>query len=342
MTEMEKSNLSTIVKRLQSGDTTAFAEIYKSYWTQIVSYFRRSGLTWENTEDLTQEVFLRVFRNVGGLRRVDAFVSWMYTIAENLLRDWQGRINRMPEESILLVQSEDESAVSLDEISSKTNEDNLSQSGEVEESALAQEVKLRLQMAMDTLTLTGLGWKKEQLEEYNAAQEGLERLVETQIDSDALWNRIFSHLPSDKPVQPESIGKAPPVVQLTPRSPVLMAAADKSEIDEIRDRIGPKFREHTVNLNLYSGKLYVRDRNSALFRFRKSGQPTTDLDGKRIEFYLAGAESNSVSEMIENGRVVIDFSKLRITLEEYAQVRGKITLNESTIIYFFLGDESSA
>jgi RNA polymerase sigma-70 factor (ECF subfamily) len=49
-------------------------------------YFRASGFTEPETEDLVQEALIRVFRAVGGLREEERFVPWLFVLARNLAR----------------------------------------------------------------------------------------------------------------------------------------------------------------------------------------------------------------------------------------------------------------
>ena len=42
-------------------------------------------------EDLTQDIFLKAFRNIGNLREANRFKSWLYRIAVNRVRDFHRR-----------------------------------------------------------------------------------------------------------------------------------------------------------------------------------------------------------------------------------------------------------
>ena len=42
-------------------------------------------------EDLTQDIFLKAFRNIGNLRETNRFKSWLYRIAVNRVRDFHRR-----------------------------------------------------------------------------------------------------------------------------------------------------------------------------------------------------------------------------------------------------------
>ncbi|HWP46362.1 MAG TPA: zf-HC2 domain-containing protein [Candidatus Limnocylindrales bacterium] len=126
---------------------------------------------------------------------------------------------------------------------------------------------------------------------------------------------------------------------------MLWAAANLSGIDEIRERMGAEFEKRgPIHLESYTGELYVRDQNSAILEFRKEGRPALDLNGKTIEFFATkppkmGELSPRLSETIQAGIVVIDFTKLGLSLEDYAKVHFKLYLDESTVMEGSLGEE---
>ena len=63
-----------------------FREIYDTFQPQIVRYLAR--LVGENeAEDLTQETFAKVHRNLDGFRGDSKLSTWIYRIATNVARD---------------------------------------------------------------------------------------------------------------------------------------------------------------------------------------------------------------------------------------------------------------
>jgi hypothetical protein len=125
---------------------------------------------------------------------------------------------------------------------------------------------------------------------------------------------------------------------------MLWAAANLSEIDEIRERLGAEFEKRgPLNLEPYTAELYVRDQNSAILEFRKGSELALDLNGKTIMFFTTkpskmGELSHHFSETIQAGVVVIDFTRLGLSLEDYAKVHFKLYLDESTAIEGSLGN----
>lgn len=79
--------LPSIIARAQAGDESAFGELYARYARHILRYMYVRTREPELAQDLTQEVFIRVIKGIGGLqyRGEKMFLGWLYTIAGNVL-----------------------------------------------------------------------------------------------------------------------------------------------------------------------------------------------------------------------------------------------------------------
>lgn len=73
-----------LILRVKSGDDSAFSEILKRYYNKILNYVYRYTNNRETSEDLTQEIFMRVHRSVKNYRPEAKFSTWLYKIATNL------------------------------------------------------------------------------------------------------------------------------------------------------------------------------------------------------------------------------------------------------------------
>jgi RNA polymerase sigma-70 factor, ECF subfamily len=68
-------------------DTDAAAQLYSKYYHPIFRYIYRSTLDYSSTEDLTSNVFISAFKNLGRFRwRRVPFSAWLYRIATNEIR----------------------------------------------------------------------------------------------------------------------------------------------------------------------------------------------------------------------------------------------------------------
>ena len=81
-TDRDESERS-LVRRAQRGDEHAFATLYQSHKRRVYSVCLQMTKDISEAEDLTQEAFLQVFRNVGSFRGDSAFSTWLYRVAVN-------------------------------------------------------------------------------------------------------------------------------------------------------------------------------------------------------------------------------------------------------------------
>jgi RNA polymerase sigma-70 factor (ECF subfamily) len=77
----------SIVQQVLEGDTDAFGMLIDRYGSMVFQVVHRITGHREEAEDLSQEVFLRAFRQLSQFRGNAAFSSWLYRIAWNLSMD---------------------------------------------------------------------------------------------------------------------------------------------------------------------------------------------------------------------------------------------------------------
>ena len=80
---MNYLNDTDIIERLLEGDTEAFGLLVGRYSERVFSLVCRICGNREDAEEVTQDVFVKVFRNIGNFRRASSFSSWIYRIAYN-------------------------------------------------------------------------------------------------------------------------------------------------------------------------------------------------------------------------------------------------------------------
>src|ERR1043165_5553095 len=83
------------VSRLQANEDAAYDELVRTYSPSIFHVaYRMLGETAE-ASDVVQEIFLKVFRNIGGFKGEAALKTWIFKIAFseilNRLRWWKRR-----------------------------------------------------------------------------------------------------------------------------------------------------------------------------------------------------------------------------------------------------------
>jgi RNA polymerase sigma-70 factor, ECF subfamily len=73
----------TLVQRAQRGDEQAFATLFQLHNKRVYSVCLRMTKDVAEAEDLAQEAFMQVFRNLNSFRGDSAFSTWLHRIAVN-------------------------------------------------------------------------------------------------------------------------------------------------------------------------------------------------------------------------------------------------------------------
>jgi len=77
-----------LVRRCISGDSSAWEEIVQRYHRRIYNICYRFAGTSEDAQDLTQEVFIKMYRTLNSYDVAKgAFMTWVTTVTRNLLVD---------------------------------------------------------------------------------------------------------------------------------------------------------------------------------------------------------------------------------------------------------------
>jgi RNA polymerase sigma-70 factor, ECF subfamily len=83
----DTEHASAAVAALQAGDRAAFAGLVEPYRRELQLHCYRMLGSFEDSEDLTQETFLRAWRKRTGFEGRSTFRSWLYKIATNACLD---------------------------------------------------------------------------------------------------------------------------------------------------------------------------------------------------------------------------------------------------------------
>ena len=142
---MEDAHVAALlVRRCVSGDAAAWEEIVQKYHRRIYNICYRFAGSGDDAEDLTQEVFIKMYRTLNSYD-VDrgAFMTWVTTITRNLLVDHfrKTKQERMTD-SLDTVSSDHEDAMALSE---KIPDRGLSQDSRVQSREAGESVHQALQ-----------------------------------------------------------------------------------------------------------------------------------------------------------------------------------------------------
>jgi RNA polymerase sigma-70 factor (ECF subfamily) len=102
----------TLVSRCLSGDETAWEELVRLHTRQVYGLCYRFTGSGSEAQDLTQEVFMRVFRTLKTFRSAEgSFGTWLARVSRNLLIDHyrrtrQERVTDSIEEQLPMLEEE--------------------------------------------------------------------------------------------------------------------------------------------------------------------------------------------------------------------------------------------
>lgn len=88
-----------LADRHRYGDPTAFEELYEQHAAMVYNVCLRMSADPEKAQDLSQEVFLRIFKGLARFRGRSTLKTWTYRITLNHCRSRLGR-KRLPMESL--------------------------------------------------------------------------------------------------------------------------------------------------------------------------------------------------------------------------------------------------
>ena len=91
-----------ILRKAQKNDERAFAIILRMYETPVYNYVLRLVGDRSLAEDLTQEVFLRVFQGLPRFSHRSKFTTWLFQVTKNRVLDELRAVERRPRLSVAL------------------------------------------------------------------------------------------------------------------------------------------------------------------------------------------------------------------------------------------------
>lgn len=90
----------SVVLRHRYGDEQAFDEVYREFAPMVYNLTLRMSGSPDRAQDLSQEVFLRVFRSLARFKGKSSLKTWMYRVTVNHCRSKLGR-RQLPTEPLV-------------------------------------------------------------------------------------------------------------------------------------------------------------------------------------------------------------------------------------------------
>jgi RNA polymerase sigma-70 factor (ECF subfamily) len=75
-----------LMSLFQGGEETAYTALVQRHKDGLTNYVYRFVGDWDDSEDIVQEAFFRVYRRKETYRPGEKFSTWLYTIASNLAK----------------------------------------------------------------------------------------------------------------------------------------------------------------------------------------------------------------------------------------------------------------
>ena len=85
---MERENDVQLIRRILSGNDEAFSVLVRKHQKSIHALAWRKVGDFHIAEEITQDTFLKVYKNLAQLKNPNQFGGWLYVIANNLCKKW--------------------------------------------------------------------------------------------------------------------------------------------------------------------------------------------------------------------------------------------------------------
>lgn len=76
-------NIKILLLRVSEGDENAFAQLFKEYYNQLGDFIHRITESETLTQEIVQDVFLKIWLNRSSLAEIDSFKAYLLVVARN-------------------------------------------------------------------------------------------------------------------------------------------------------------------------------------------------------------------------------------------------------------------
>lgn len=83
-----------LIKKAKKGDSAAFSALMEQHFAMIYNLALRMSGNPDDASDLTQEVMIKLFKNIGAFEGKSKFSTWVYRVAANTCLDELRKIKR--------------------------------------------------------------------------------------------------------------------------------------------------------------------------------------------------------------------------------------------------------
>lgn len=102
-----------IIQQIKKGDTEAFNRLLDIYESKVFGFINRMINDRHRAQDVTQETFIKVFKNISSYKSSKVFSTWLFTIAKNETFNYLRQLNKV--KFVDMIESEDTKTNSIEE-----------------------------------------------------------------------------------------------------------------------------------------------------------------------------------------------------------------------------------
>lgn len=85
-----------LIQRIQNGEQQAFTLLVRKYQNRVANILTRYLRNSADIADVTQEVFIKVYKSLPSFRGDSAFYTWLYRITVNTAKNYLTSLSRRP------------------------------------------------------------------------------------------------------------------------------------------------------------------------------------------------------------------------------------------------------
>lgn len=82
--EQHVTGITSTIQRAQQGDRAAFEQLYREHVDRVYALCLRMAANTDAAEELTQDVFVRLWNVLGSFRGESAFSTWLHRLTVNV------------------------------------------------------------------------------------------------------------------------------------------------------------------------------------------------------------------------------------------------------------------
>ena len=148
------------IRKAQDGDAEAFNEIVRSYRRRIVGTIYRLIGRSDDVEDVSQEVFVRLYYSLGQLRAAEVFEPWLYRLTVNAAYDYLRKRRRSAD--VRMADLSEEQVIAVDAAEGERRSEDLEAAAEIREflDTLLNEVSNEDRILLTLKEIQGLSLKE--------------------------------------------------------------------------------------------------------------------------------------------------------------------------------------